>query len=62
MVFQTFFKKPRANVSYSYKYKQRSLLVYLWGVCNPGGRVHISSCKFIHFIYNFYKQFVNFIY
>ena len=60
--FQMFFSKPRPRIKNLYKYKIPNTFMFLWALNVAKDRVELFKVRFIEFIYNFYKQIVEYIY
>lgn len=60
--FRIFFTKPRPRVRNLYKYKLPNLLIFVWALNVAKERGLLFKSKFIEFLFNFYKQLIDYVY
>ena len=60
--FRVFFLKPRPRIRNIHKHKVSNIFMFLLALSVAAERGQIFKVKFIEFIYNFYKQIIDYIY
>jgi hypothetical protein len=60
--FRIFFLKPRPRIRNIHKHKVSNIFIFLLALNVAAERGQIFKVKFIEFIYNFYKQIIDYIY
>lgn len=60
--FRVFFSKPRPRIRNIYQYKLPNIFIFIWALNTVKDRGLLFKVKFVEFIYNFYKQLIEYIY
>ena len=60
--FRVFFSKPRPRIRNIYQHKLPNTFIFIWALNTVKERGLLFKVKFVEFIYNFYKQLIEYIY